>query len=91
MAAVRTSLVKRRHAWTGENLPWSIDVADESVQSLPADRQAGWRLFHYLSGGGMRSFPHYTSTARARVSRRQTRFLWTMALFAALWLAFRFI
>ena len=91
MAAVRTSLVRRRHAWTGEDLPWSIDVADDAVQALPADRRAGWRLFHYLSGGGIRTFPHYTSTARALVSRRQTRFLWTLSLLAVLWLVFRFI
>ena len=91
MAAVRTSLVKRRHAWTGENLPWSIDVPDDSVLALPAERRAGWRLFHYLSGGGIRSFPNYASTARALVARRQTRFLWGVAVLAALWLVFRFI
>lgn len=90
MAAVRTSLVKRRHAWTGADVPWSIDVEDASVQALPAGHREGWRLFHYLSGGGMRAFASF-STARELVSRRQTRFLWVVSGLAVLWLVFRYL
>ena len=89
MAALRTSLVKRRHAWTGLDVPWAIDVADESVQSLSAEHRDGWRLFHYLSGGGMKAFA--TSITRELVSRRQTRFLWVAAALACMWLVFRHV
>lgn len=89
MAAVRTSLVRRRHAWTGVDLPWSIDVEDDTVLALPERHRAGWRLFHYLSGGGLKAFA--SSAARELVSRRQTRFLWTMTALAVLWLIFRYI
>jgi len=89
MAALRTSLVKRRHAWTAEDQPWDIDVEDESVAALPVAHRAGWRLFHYLSGGGMRAFAK--SSLRGRASRRQTRFLRLVAVLAALWLVFRHV
>ena len=89
MAAVRTSLVKRRHAWTGAKEPWAIDVEDEDVLALPERHRAGWRLFHYLSGGGTRAFA--VTLAHDRVSRRQTRFLWISAGLAVLWLVFRYI
>ena len=47
-------------------------------------RSYGWRLFHYISGGGMRTFGR---TLRQEVrSRRQTRFLIVSALLAAGWL-----
>lgn len=90
MAAVRTSLVKRRHAWTGADLPWSIDVEDAAIRALPAEHRAGWRLFHYLSGGGMRAFASL-STARELVSRRQTRFLRILFGLVMLWLVFRYL
>jgi len=89
MAALRTSLVGRRHAWTGEDVPWRIDVEDESVAALSAAHRAGWRLFHYLSGGGMRAFA--TSTLREIASRRQTRFLRLTAVLVVLWLVFRYV
>jgi len=87
MAALRTTLVRRRHSWTGEELPWNIDVEDESVAALPSERRAGWRLFHYLSGGGMRAVA--TSAVQEIVSRRQTRFLWLSAALFVVWLVFR--
>lgn len=89
MAALRMPLVRRRHAWTGADLPWSIDVEDESVAALPAARRAGWRLFHYLSGGGLRAFAG--SAARDVAVRRQTRFLWCAGGLAALWAVFRYV
>lgn len=89
MSPIRTTLVRKRHPWTGEDLPWNIDVEDSSVAALPADRRAGWRLFHYLSGGGIRAFAG--SAMREIVSRRQTRFLWCVAALSVLWLVFRYI
>ena len=54
MAAVRTSLVKRRHAYTSADIPWSMDVDDADAEDVM--RHGRWRLFHYLSGGGMSAF-----------------------------------
>lgn len=89
MAALRTTLVGKRHAWTGDDLPWSIDVEDESVAGLSPRHRAGWKLFHYLSGGGMRAFA--ASAAREIAARRQTRFLWCVSVLSVLWLIFRYV
>ncbi len=89
MAHLPTSLVKRNHAWTSLKVPWRIDVGDDALASLPAEHRAGWRLFHYLSGGGLRAFAG--SAMREVVSRRQTRFLWFAFGVGLLWLVFRFV
>lgn len=89
MAALRTSLVRKRRSWADEDLPWNIDVEDESVAALSSEHRAGWRLFHYLSGGGMRAFA--SSAAREVVSRRQTRFLWFSIVLMVFWLIFRYV
>ena len=89
MAPLVPTLVRRRHAWTGIKAPWRIDVGDAALAALPEARKAGWRLFHYLSGGGMRAFAG--SSARAATARRQTRFLWFMLGVGLVWLALRFI
>ena len=86
MAALRTALVKRRHAYTSADIPWAIDVAAEGPRSDSA--KENWRLFHYLSGGGMRAFGR--SSGHELLMRRQTRFLWLAGVLAALWLVFSF-
>ena len=89
MAAVRTSLVKRRHAYTSVDIPWSMDV-DRSMQvTAPDGRRFGWQLFHYLAGGGMRAFGR--SSGRELLDRRQSRFLWIVSGLAVLWVIFRFV
>lgn len=90
MAHFPSMFVKRRHAWTGTKTPWRIDVPDEIVDSLPERHKAGWRLFHYLSGGGIRAFAGST-VAWEVVSRRQTRFLCLMAAVSVIWLFLRFV
>lgn len=90
MARFPSFFVKRRHAWTGEKTPWRIDVGDGVVDSLPERHKAGWRLFHYLSGGGIRAFAG-SAVAWEVVSRRQTRFLYLMLAAVAVWLFLRFV
>ena len=87
MAALRTSLVKRRHAYTSADIPWAMDVAAEgtSADSTKGNR----RLFHYLSGGGMRAFGR--PSGRELLMRRQMRFLWLAGVLAAFWLVFTFV
>lgn len=87
MAALRTSLVKRRHAYTSTDIPWAMDVAAEGTPSESA--KGNWRLFHYLSGGGMRAFGR--PSGRELLMRRQIRFLWLASVLAFVWLIFSFV
>ena len=77
MSAIRTSLVKRRHAYTSVDIPWDVDESTEP------------QFLRYLRGGGMRAFS--TTSARMVRSRRQTRFLYVAAAAFALWVAFFFV
>ena len=90
MAALRTSLVKPRHAYTSTAIPWSMDV-DASMGGTGAtvENLGRWRLFHYLSGGGMRAFGR--PSGQELLLHRQRRFLWLAALLGAVWLAFSFV
>lgn len=88
MAALRTALVKRRHAYTSADIPWALDV-DATGDADDVLRHGRWRLFHYLSGGGMRAFGR--PSGRELQLRRQTRFLWTSAALAILWVIFSII
>lgn len=77
MSSVRTSLVKRRHAYTSVDIPWDMDEATDS------------QFLRYLRGGGIRAFA--TSSAHAVRARRQTRFLYTAAILFVLWVVFFFV
>ncbi|MGN0851882.1 MAG: hypothetical protein ACI4Q3_00740 [Kiritimatiellia bacterium] len=90
MAAVRTRLVTRDHAYTSADVPWELDVVNDprgTEQALGS--RSGWRLFHYLSGGGLRAFGR--SSAVAAVYRRQDRFWCCLGVLAVLWLVFWFV
>ena len=86
MSAVHTSLVEKSHAWTGEDVPWLLDTEDDALPDAPDSDRVYWRLFHYLSGGGLSACGF--SSARALVVRRQARFLKFAGVFAALWIFF---
>lgn len=90
MAPISSFFVKRRHAWTGSKTPWLIDVGEDVQALLPKERQAGWRLFHYLSGGGIRAFAG-SAVAWEVVSRRQTRFLFLVLAAVVVWIVLRFV
>ena len=86
-APVRTTLVGRRHAWTGADVPWRIDDIDDAPGAeATVEAKTRRRLFRYLSGGGLSVFG--TSSARLLVERRQARFLRIACALAALWLFF---
>ena len=86
MAALRTSLVKRRHAYTSMDIPWAMDVDDFKDGDPAEPGRVRWRLFHYLSGGGMRAFGR--PSGRELLIRRQTRFLWLAGALAVCWIVF---
>jgi hypothetical protein len=46
----------------------------------------GWKLFHYLSGGGMKAFGR--TLAQEEADWKRTRFLVGAAVFAVAWLFF---
>ena len=74
MAAIRTELVKRRHAYTGEDVPWNVETGQ------------GPALWRCLRGGQLAP----GTSAWAAVARRQRRFLRFAALLAVLWLVLCF-
>ncbi|MBR4653273.1 MAG: hypothetical protein IKO72_07925 [Kiritimatiellae bacterium] len=77
MPTIHAAIVKRRRAYTSEDLPWDMDESTD---------QPLWR---YLRGGGIRAFA--TTSARTKRSRRQTRFLYFSAAVFALWVVFFFV
>ena len=85
MAALRTALVRRRHAYTSTNIPWAMDVTAEGASPDAAKD----RLFHYLSGGGMRAFGR--PSGYELLMRRQNRFLWLAGVLVACWIFFSFV
>ena len=86
MSAVRTSLVKRNHAWTGADVPWRLDTETAPPPDASETAREHWRLFHLLSGGGLSACG--SSSERALLDRRQGRFLVFAGAFAALWIIF---
>ena len=89
MAALRTELVKRRHAYTSMDIPWAMDVDTLGGEGTADVSHVRQRLFRYLSGGGMRAFGR--PSGRELLMRRQTRFLWVAGAMAALWIVFSFV
>jgi len=89
MAALRTALVKRRHAYTSADVPWSMDMdTSKDGAEAGADPSRG-RLFLSLAGGGMRAFGR--PSGRMLQVRRQERFLWIVGVLAVFWLVFSFV
>ena len=86
MAAVRTSLVTRKHAWTGVDVPWCLDTESAPPADAPEAARQHWRLFQLLSGGGLSACG--LTSERALVNRRQRRFLVFVGFLAALWTIF---
>lgn len=81
---LQTNLKCDAHAYMRSPEPWRIDAGSEVYGAISRENRRGWRLFHYLSGGGMRSFRR-TLEEDGR-SRRQTRFLVFSAVVFVAWL-----
>jgi hypothetical protein len=69
---VATELVKPRHAYTSEDVPWQIDD------------DGGSALFRYMRGGGVRAFGR--TSAQAARAHRQSRFLAIFGVMSIVWL-----
>ena len=85
MSAIHTSTVGTAHEYTRSPTPWLHGENREACGETTYGRKFGWRLFHYLSGGGMRAFGR--SVRQEEVDRRRNRFLVVSGVLAVLWLA----
>ncbi len=68
------------------NAPWRLDAYKKARGETSRGVKFGWRLFHYLSGGGMKAFGR--TLAQEEADWKRTRFLAGVAVFAAIWLFF---
>ncbi len=75
MSAIHITTVRSPHVYTRSRTPWKLDERDD-----PADG----RLYHYLSGGGMRAFGR--SVRQEETDQRRNRFLVSAAVFGVVWL-----
>ncbi|MBR7181113.1 MAG: hypothetical protein IKD42_05840 [Kiritimatiellae bacterium] len=86
MKCVHTSVVQPAHKWTKSPSPWLIDSEFEKNAKLSEKgRKFGWKLFHYLSGGGMRVFGRTVEQEETDI--KLNRFFAVMGTLAAIWLA----
>jgi len=81
-------MVGDKHAYTRSKTPWLLDAYQEAQGEPPERVRFGRRLFHYLSGGGMKTFGR--TIAQEEADARRTRFLAAAGVFGALWLWFMF-
>lgn len=86
MSRLSTSIVRDAHAYTRSRTPWLLDVRKEAQEETAAQGRTGWRLFHYLSGGGLRAFGRTVQQEEAEAKR--ARFLAKAAVLGAVWLYF---
>ena len=78
-------MVGPAHGYTSSPTPWRLDVNLDAKGETTTGKKFGWKLFHYLSGGGMRTFGR--TVQQEELGARQTRFLVVAGLLSALWLA----
>jgi hypothetical protein len=84
MSRIPTSLVGVAHSYTRSKVPWRLDEYQEAHGETSKGQRFGWKLFHYISGGGMRTFGR--TVQQEELGARQTRFLAVAGAVAALWL-----
>lgn len=75
MSQITTSIVRDAHEYTHSKTPWRLERYHKT-------------LFHYLSGGGLRSFGR--TVKQEETEDRRSRFLVRSGLVLAVWLYFWF-
>ena len=86
MGRITTSVVEDAHSYTRSSAPWLLDAYQGANCGAAAGGKHGWRLFHYLSGGGMKTFGRTIRQEEADLKR--TRFLLAAAVAGVVWLCF---
>lgn len=84
MSKIHTSLVGTLHSYTQSKVPWRLDEYRDAYGETSKGQRFGWKLFHYISGGGMRTFGR--TVQQEELGVRQTRFLVVAGALAVLWL-----
>lgn len=86
---ILTSLVRDAHPYTRSKLPWKLE-SDRNVGGVNAKGiRFGWKLFHYISGGGMKAFGRTIQQEERRA--KQNRFLVVASVMTMLWILFLYI
>ena len=88
MGGIHTEFVSDAHAYTRLSSPWLLDVYTEAKGETTTGKKFGWKLFHYIAGGGMKFFGR--SVEQELADAQQTRFLVVAAVLGAVWLALLF-
>lgn len=86
MRRITTSLVRDAHAYTRSKVPWRIEQNESAFGETSRGQRFGWKLFHYISGGGMKAFGRTVQQEERDV--KQNRFLVFAALLGVVWLVF---
>ena len=85
MSSIHTSIVGDAHAYTRSKVPWRLDAYRDASGETSGGVRFGWKLYHYISGGGMRTFGR--TVQQEELNAKQNRFLLAAAAAAALWLS----
>ena len=86
MSAIHTSIVSPAHDYTRSKVPWRLDEYQLAHGETTKGKRFGWKLFHYLSGGGMSTFGR--TVEQEERAARQNRFLVIASVIAVLWFFF---
>ena len=83
MSAIHTSIAGSLHSYTRSHTPWLFDENREAKGETSSGKKFGWRLFHYIAGGGMRTFGR--SVQQEEADAKRNRFLLWSGVFAVIW------
>lgn len=84
MSGIHTTVVGDAHPYTHSKSPWRLEAYTQAHGETSSGKRFGWKLFHYLSGGGMRTFGR--TVGQDEVLTRQRRFLIVAGVLGVLWL-----
>ena len=85
MCTLPADLVRAEHAYTSSKVPWRMDAdVIQEGENVTDETAATRRLFHYLSGGGLRNFGRTVLQEERDI--RQRRFLKIAAAAGVSWL-----
>ena len=84
MSGIHFDTVRSVHGYTRSEVPWQVDENRDVHGQTATGRKFGWKLFHYLSGGGMRNIGR--GVREVERDWRQTRVLVVAGIVAAVWI-----
>ena len=89
MSNIHTTIVGAAHSYTRSKMPWRLDAYLEAHGETSKGVRFGWKLFHYISGGGMKTFGR--TVQQEERSAKQNAFLAFAGVVGAAWLALLFL